>query len=269
MDIVVTVRHTALPPDFRSVLAEKLTRVEHLAPRAHRLEVAVSHEPNRRQADACERLELTLLGKGPVVRAEARAGELTTALDQALDRLVERLRRAGDRRKVHHGRHTLPSVRGERGVLLDPGADLPLPAGAPDGALDGAPGADLAAVRVTAGAEAVVAEYALGESPVVIRDKVHVAKPMSLDDALAEMELVGHDFFLFVDAAVGCPSVVYRRHGYSYGVIRLAGDLEEAEAACRAVASSSTSVTAPGATTAPDGTSGPAARQPVAGGSGR
>ncbi len=248
MDIVVTVRHTALPEDFRSLLAEKLTRVEHLAPRAHRLEVAVSHEPNRRQSDACERLELTLLGKGPVVRAEARAGELTSALDQAVDRLVERLRRAGDRRKVHHGRHPLPSVRGEHAL---PVAASPPSAGS--GAADGAAadgeatsGADVAAaVRVTAGPGAVVAEYALGESPVVIRDKVHVAQPMSLDDALAEMELVGHDFFLFVDAAVGCPSVAYRRHGYSYGVIRLAGDLDEAEAACRAVAASSAAVPVP------------------------
>jgi hypothetical protein len=44
---------------------------------------------------------------------------------------------------------------------------------------------------------------------------------MTLDQALYEMELVGHDFFLFVDAATKCPSVVYRRRAYDYGVIRL------------------------------------------------
>ena len=55
----------------------------------------------------------------------------------------------------------------------------------------------------------------------MIREKTHAAVPMSLDQALYEMELVGHDFFLFVDAGSGDPSVVYRRRGWSYGVIRL------------------------------------------------
>ena len=72
-----------------------------------------------------------------------------------------------------------------------------------------------------------------GESPVVIREKTHAAVPMSLDQALYEMELVGHDFFLFVDAGSGDPSVVYRRRGWSYGVIRLdrEGALPESEEA--------------------------------------
>ena len=59
------------------------------------------------------------------------------------------------------------------------------------------------------------------ESPVVVREKVHAAAPMTLDDALFEMELVGHDFYLFTDAGTGRPSVVYKRRGYDYGVIRL------------------------------------------------
>ena len=56
----------------------------------------------------------------------------------------------------------------------------------------------------------------------VVRDKTHEAQPLTTEEALHEMELVGHDFFLFVDATSGLPSVVYRRHGYDYGVIRLA-----------------------------------------------
>ncbi|HTZ44028.1 MAG TPA: sigma 54 modulation/S30EA ribosomal C-terminal domain-containing protein [Jatrophihabitans sp.] len=55
----------------------------------------------------------------------------------------------------------------------------------------------------------------------VVREKEHPAKPMTIDQALFEMELVGHDFYLFADADSGRPSVVYRRHGYDYGVIRL------------------------------------------------
>ena len=52
---------------------------------------------------------------------------------------------------------------------------------------------------------------------------------MSLDQALYEMELVGHDFFLFVDVATRVPSVVYRRRGWSYGVIHLKVDAADGQ----------------------------------------
>jgi hypothetical protein len=58
----------------------------------------------------------------------------------------------------------------------------------------------------------------------IVREKVHPADPMSVDDALFEMELVGHDFYLFQDKESGFPSVVYRRHAYDYGLIRLGGE---------------------------------------------
>jgi hypothetical protein len=61
----------------------------------------------------------------------------------------------------------------------------------------------------------------MGDGPLVVREKAFKASPMSLDQALYEMELVGHDFYLFIDEAHRAPSVVYRRHGYDYGVIRL------------------------------------------------
>ncbi len=56
----------------------------------------------------------------------------------------------------------------------------------------------------------------------IVRDKTHEATPMTTPEALHQMELVGHDFYLFADKESGLPSVVYRRHGYDYGVIRLA-----------------------------------------------
>ena len=56
----------------------------------------------------------------------------------------------------------------------------------------------------------------------IVRTKEHAAKPMTVDDALYEMELVGHDFFLFHDKESDKPCVVYRRHAYDYGLIRLA-----------------------------------------------
>ncbi|MGH3257089.1 MAG: sigma 54 modulation/S30EA ribosomal C-terminal domain-containing protein, partial [Streptosporangiaceae bacterium] len=60
-----------------------------------------------------------------------------------------------------------------------------------------------------------------GDGPLIVREKVHAATPMTIDQALLEMELVGHDFYLFHDSECDRFSVVYRRRGYDYGVIRL------------------------------------------------
>ena len=200
MEIVVTARHTDISDRFRRHLEEKLAKVEQLAPRAQRVDVEISHEANPRQSHTCERVEITVRAKGPVIRAEACAEDPYAALDLAQEKLLERLRRMRDRRKVHHGRHKPTSVSEATRDL--PSADLN--GAAPSGSADGA-----------------TASGDLGDSPVVIREKNHAATPMSLDDALYEMELVGHDFFLFMDVDSRCPSVVYRRKGWSYGVIRL------------------------------------------------
>ncbi|GIG36136.1 ribosome hibernation-promoting factor, HPF/YfiA family [Cellulomonas pakistanensis] len=200
MEIVVAGRHTDVPERFRQHVTDKLARLEQLAPRAQRIDVEVTHEPNPRQAAAAERVELTVVGKGPVIRAEACADDRYGAFDLAIDKLAERLRRARDRRKSHRGKVPTP--------VSDPLPSLdelePEPeAAAPQPSEDG------------------VVETTLGDSPVVIREKVHAAQPMTIDDALYEMELVGHDFFLFVDAETAQPSVAYRRRGWSYGVIKL------------------------------------------------
>lgn len=211
MEIVITGRRTEVPERFRLAAAEKLTKIEQLSPRAHRVDVELSHERNPRQSQTRRKVEITVRGRGPVVRAEASAEESLAALDLAIGKLLERLRRAHDRRKVHHGRHAPDSLRkvGADRVATDP-------IGPADGPADGL--ADR-----QAGTEADVADEQpeTGDSPVVIRVKDHEAVPMTLDQALYEMELVGHDFFLFVDADCGRPSVVYRRRGWNYGVIRL------------------------------------------------
>jgi ribosomal subunit interface protein len=206
VEIVVSGRHTEVPERFRRLAEEKLLKVGQLAPKAHRTDVELSHERNPRQSQNCEKVEITVRGKGPVIRAEASAEDPAAALDLAFGKLLERLRRTGDRRKVHHGRQTPPSVR----VAPVGGAALDAVAG--NGAGPDASAQDGDALD---GAEAD------GASPVVIRTKDHDAVPMSLEQALYEMELVGHDFFLFVDAETMRPSVVYRRRGWSYGVIRL------------------------------------------------
>lgn len=221
MEIVVTARHTEVSGRFRRHLDDKLSKVEQLAPKVERVEVAVSHEANKRQAERCERIELTLRGPGPVVRAEACAADVYAALDMATTKVIERLRRASDRKKVHKVGHAGHHPRSAAPApALDDVVAPPAPVPAEPEEAPEAPGAH---VHPATGE----GEWVLGESPVVIRDKVHPATPMSLEAALEQMELVGHDFYLYVDEASGRPSVVYRRRGWSYGVLRLAGEDEE------------------------------------------
>lgn len=214
MDIVVVSRHTEVPERFRRHIEAKLAKVEQLQPYAQRVDVEVSHEANPRMADNAERVELTVRARGPVVRAEASASDRYAALDLATAKLLERLRRHQDRRKSrHHG------GRGEHdGLPTLP----PEPAAVPDESEQEA---------TTPLEPGVAVEQQLGDSPVIIRQKVHDTSPMSVDDALAEMELVGHPFFLFIDAESHQPAVVYRRQGWTYGVIRLNCEVAEHEAA--------------------------------------
>jgi ribosomal subunit interface protein len=198
VDIVVKGRHTEVAERFRQHVADKLTKIEKLDPKVIRVDVECSEEHNPRRSNERERIELTILSRGPVVRAEAAAQDCYAALDLAVQKLEARLRRALDRRKVHHGAKTPMSVATataglERGSLN----------GVADSAGEGEGKED-------------------GEGPLVSREKTHAAVAMSLDQALYEMELVGHDFYLFVDSGTSRPSVVYRRRGYDYGVIRLA-----------------------------------------------
>jgi ribosomal subunit interface protein len=205
MEVVVTGRNCEISERFRAHAAEKLSRLEKHDHRIMRVHVEVDCEPNPRQHKGSTHVELTAFSKGPVIRAEACAEDKMGALDLALDKMASQMRKAADRRRVHRGRRTPVSV----GQAL---AGVPLE---DDGATS-EQAADEGAVERQVGPITVT-----GDGPLVVREKVHAAAPMTLDQALYEMELVGHDFFLFVDKETRRPSVVYRRRGYDYGVIGL------------------------------------------------
>ncbi len=213
MDIVVKARHTEVPERFRQHVNDKLAKVAKLDSKVISIDVEVSREHNPRLADHSDRIELTIRTRGPVIRAEAAAGDPYAALDAAYAKLESRLRRAADRRRVHHGGKTPVSVRSRGGDGLDGVVASSSPVDTP--ADDDATPA-LSRAGNGSGGDGIIAD-----GPMVIREKVHRASPMTLDQALYEMELVGHDFYLFVDADTRRPSVVYRRRGYNYGVIRL------------------------------------------------
>lgn len=210
MEIVVTGRHTQIKQRFRDVVESKMNRVTAIAPDAQRVQIVLSHEGNPRQADTAKRVEITVIAGRTVVRAEASSADEFSALDMALDKLTLRLRRTRDRRKDHRRGYTNP-------VPVDMGVAEPEPTVEPVEEPNNSP-ADAVATDLGPG-ESV--EVQVGDTPIVIRRKLHVAEPMTIDEALYEMELIGHDFFLFVNKETGRPSVVYHRHGWSYGVFEI------------------------------------------------
>jgi ribosomal subunit interface protein len=231
VDIIFKGRHTEVLERFRKHATTKLAKIEKLDHRAVRVDVEVSAERNPRQAGRRERVELTVTSRGPAIRAEAAAEDRFAALDMALAKLEGRIRRALDRRKGRHGAHAavrvtdLPETdRGAAGQLpevrADDGDRATANGAAPAGTGEGTTPAD-------ADSEGVVPVQMEGDGPLIVREKFHSAVPMTIDQALFEMELVGHDFFLFTDERTCMPSVVYRRRGYQYGVIRLVEDPAE------------------------------------------
>ena len=201
MDVVVSSRHCEVSERFRDHVEEKLARLEKHDHRIMRVDVLIEREARPRDPERTVRVELTAKSRGPIVRAEASAEDKMAALDLALDKMAAQMRRAADRRKVHRGQHK-PESLGEAMARSTPPQS--------------------ATVMEEVYAERKVGPVTVdGDGPLVVREKSHAAAPMTLEQALYEMELVGHDFYLFVDKESERPSVVYRRRGYDYGVIAL------------------------------------------------
>jgi ribosomal subunit interface protein len=243
VDIIFRGRRTGIQERFRDYATAKLARIVKLDQKTISIDVEVTLEPNPRQSAQRERVELTLFSRGPVVRAEAAADDRFQALDQALAKLETHMRRACDRRKARNSAHVPPlealpvqpaGVPGRVEVVNAPDPE-PADSGPAPGDRAAVPAARAAAADGAAWRETedpgwpdtelqldgVVPIAMEGDGPLVVRDKFHSATPMTIDRALFEMELVGHDFFLFRDETCHLPSVVYRRRGYHYGVIRL------------------------------------------------
>jgi ribosomal subunit interface protein len=196
-EVVVKGRNVEIPDHFRAYVTEKLARLERFDRTIYLFDVELDHERNRRQRKNCQHVEITARGRGPVARGEACADSFYAALESAVSKLESRLRRSKDRRKIHYGDKT-PVSLAEATAIAPPLLTAPAPVDEADQAFEA------------------------HEPGRIVRTKEHTATPMTVDDALYEMELVGHDFFLFHDQESDKPTVVYRRHAYDYGVIRLA-----------------------------------------------
>jgi ribosomal subunit interface protein len=211
MDVSYVARNVSIPDRFRDYAQEKFSKIEQLAQRAQRLEVKVTKQSTHRHSGQNLTVELTVQGKGKVIRAEAQADDKFAAFDLAFGKLLERLRRLRDRQKDRQ--HQRVSVADATAALpvIDPDRTL------------------VDQVKAEQAAQEDVQSNQNGETPVTIRKKVFAAQPMTVHDAVDAMEMVGHDFYLFVEAESGRPSAIYRRKGWTYGVITLDADHPDSE----------------------------------------
>jgi ribosomal subunit interface protein len=200
-EVVVKGRNVEIPDHFRTYVAEKLTRLERFDRSIYLFDVELDHEKNRRQRKNCQHVEITARGRGPVVRGEACADSFYAAFEAAVSKLENRLRRSKDRRKIHYGDKRPVSVAEATAATAAMDQEVPTPA-EDAGLLD----------------NLALDDHEPGR---IVRVKEHPATPMTVDDALSQMELVGHDFFLFHCKETDKATVVYRRHAYDYGLIRL------------------------------------------------
>lgn len=208
MELKITAKNLNVSDRFREYVSEKAAKVEQFAHRPEELFIRITRHDHNRHAGQEDQVELTVYEPGHVVRAEARAEDKFAAFDIAFGKLLERLRRYSDRKKVHRG-----GGHKHIGISELTATDF--------AGLDVTPAALGGAVATPAAVTALEEAPDFGKSPVQIRRKVFESAPMSVDDAISQMELVGHDFYLFLDAESGQTSVVYRRKGWSYGVITL------------------------------------------------
>lgn len=209
MDLNVSGRNVKISERFLEYVGTRTEKIESLVPKVQRVEVKVTRDVNVRASAEQGTVEITVLGVGPAIRAEARSSDKFSAFDLAFAKLMERLRRARDKQKVHRGHHAPQKVHDATGALPVVDAEVPL------------------AQQILEQQRREEGED-VPETPVEIRTKTFPSVAMSVDDAVDNMELVGHPFYLFVDEATGRPSVVYRRKGWSYGIICLDPTAEDA-----------------------------------------
>ena len=210
MDVNIRGRGIGVTDRFENYVGSKTDKVATLLPKAQAFEVRVSRLSDRSPQHG-DRVEITVIGPGPVIRAESEGGDKYSAFDIAYGRVLERIRRMKDRKhdRRGRGRTSLGEAAASDFQVVD---------------LTPAPLETIEAVATGSVPTVDAAQDDERYTPVVIRTKEFPAERCSTEEAVDQMELVGHDFFLFIDEESGRPSVVYRRKGWNYGVISLSDD---------------------------------------------
>lgn len=200
MRIQVKGRHVVVTDALREHADEKLSRLHRYLQERHideatRVELELWVEKNRSIADS-QVAEATIFTRGPVIRARESSNDMYTAIDLVADKLERQAKKYRDR--VQHR-----TLRHQTRVGALP-ADF-VPAGIP------LPPQDQVAVEPFAEGDHGV--------PSIVKSKRFALKPMSAEEAALQLELIGHDFFVFTNAETSDTNVVYRRDDGHYGLI--------------------------------------------------
>jgi len=192
MDIVVVGKHGEVDGDLRATTVEKVERVNKFANDVRRIEVDYAHHPTRRAEDS-HTCEILVHVRQHLVKGSSAAVEFGAALDLTLDKVEQQMRRLHERRI---GRRNGARARGAR-ATNGGGADAGVEPGELAEATGGVPPA----------------------APTVVKTKQVSVKPMDVDEAALQMEMLGHDFFVFTRVDSGRSAVLYRRRDGQLGLI--------------------------------------------------
>ena len=189
---------------FRTHCEEKVEGLERLWPKVDEAILRLLCERGRYTA------EITLLSNGMITRAEERADNLRQAFDLAIEKLERQLDR--HKKKLQTRKRRQNNRDDVAGTVIHPVEPAPLPNEIPSVLLTGANG----------NGNAAETEEENGDT--MVRVKRFALKPMSPEEAALQMDLLGHEFFVFRDDKNNDVSVVYRRHSGGYGLIEPVAD---------------------------------------------
>jgi putative sigma-54 modulation protein len=204
MEIVVRAKNTKVDPQVQTVTRDKLGKLTRFGLVIFRVEVDFSEIRNPRVHEN-ELCEVTVHLKKHFVKAHASSTDQVAALDLVIDKVEHQVTRLKERKvdrmhKPRRKRLAAPpliddwdagSLPGSGGAVADEGNGT--------GTLDGVEAAE------------------------IIRTKQFTSKPMTVEEAALQMDLLGHDFYLFKDAQTGHATVLYRRRDGHLGLIEAVG----------------------------------------------
>ncbi len=181
MDVRISFRHLDHSPAFDALIREKINHLERFIDGLVRAEVHFDEERNPKLTDSKDVCEVTLEGGGHHVRCKVSGPDPTTALDRAIDRLEQQLRRAKAKSKLRHRQHGNHESIRHAGDIDE--------------------------------------EIAVADGPRIVKTKAFSLDPMTVDDAVLKMEMLGHDFFVFQNETTNRTAVVYLRDDGDVGLI--------------------------------------------------
>lgn len=179
MEILIHGRNVDITPRLQSYVERKVERLDRYLPDIHEVRVDLAEEKNNRMGIRQVAQITVRHTRGTILRAEERTNDLFAAVDVVVDKIYRQIERYKGKQR-------------RRGEMQGNFTDYET---------------------------AVELEESEFETGRVIRRKRFSVVPMHEEEAIEQMELLGHDFFVFVNAETGSVNVLYRRHGGNYGLL--------------------------------------------------